>query len=64
MSRWLSIAVFVLAGVALVVLEVLSRRRSAVPRFGAVVGFALRHRAARVVVYLAWWWLGWHLFAR
>jgi hypothetical protein len=60
MTRWLSVALFVVAGVVLVVLELLPR----VPRLGAVLGSVLRYRAARVAAYLIWIWVGWHFFAR
>jgi Family of unknown function (DUF6186) len=31
---------------------------------GRVVGLVMQHVAVRVVLLLAWAWLGWHLFAR
>jgi hypothetical protein len=65
LARLLSISLFVLAGLALVVLEVLARREgSRIPTLGAAAAFVMRHPAVRVAVYAVWWWLGWHLFAR
>jgi uncharacterized protein DUF6186 len=34
------------------------------PGFGSVVGRVIERPAGRIVLVLAWMWLGWHAFAR
>ncbi len=51
-----------LAVVACLAASALSRGRLSGP--GALVERITAHRSARVVLVLAWMWLGWHLFAR
>jgi hypothetical protein len=59
------ICLYALGVLALVALAVLARRENArVPRPGALLDRVLAGRVGRVVVLAAWWWLGWHLFAR
>jgi hypothetical protein len=46
-------------------LEYLGRRKnSTIPTFGEFLGFAMRPRAGRLFILLAWLWLGWHFFSR
>jgi hypothetical protein len=50
---------------ALVVLEILARRRgSRIPKMGEWFGYLMRTRTGRLLVLLGWGWLGWHFFAR
>jgi hypothetical protein len=50
---------------ALLVLEVIGRRRtSRVPTLGEWLGYLMRARAGRALILLGWLWLGWHYFAR
>ena len=46
-------------------MELLARRpKSKIPTMGQWLGYLMRPRIGRVLVLLAWWWLGWHYFAR
>jgi hypothetical protein len=59
------ICLYGLGALALVVLFGLSRREgSTVPRPAVLLDRVLAGRVGRLVVLAAWWWLGWHLFAR
>jgi Family of unknown function (DUF6186) len=50
---------------ALVVLEILGRRKTNnIPTLGEWLGYVMRPRAGRALVLLGWLWLGWHYFAR
>ena len=63
--RVVSIALYGLAACLFLALELLSRRDGAkLPRLGQLIGFAARYRAARIGLYLLWWWVGWHFLAR
>jgi hypothetical protein len=70
LTRELAIGGYLAAGLGLVVLELLARRKgSRLPTLGQLSGYVLRFRAAglpvgRIVGYAVWCWLGWHLFAR
>jgi hypothetical protein len=70
MSRVIIISLFALAGVAFVVVELLSRREnSKIPSLGDISGFVMRYQVGRVPVGRVallgfWWWVGWHFFAR
>lgn len=70
MTRWLSIAWFVLAGFGLVVMEWVARRPdSKIPTLGDVLGAVMRYRAGgvpigRILVLAVCWWTGWHFLAR
>lgn len=65
MTRAITIAGFVVIVVAGVVLELVARRPGTpVPRPGAVLGQAMRQRSGRVVVFIMWFWFGWHFIAR
>lgn len=64
-TRSVTIAGFVLVIAAILTLEVLARRPgSRVPTIGQWLGYLMRPKLGRVLVLLAWWWLGWHYFAR
>ncbi len=70
MTRALSIAGYVLAGLILCGVEIAARREnSKIPTLSAVCGFVMQYRAGRmpvgrIAMYGFWWWLGWHFFAR
>ncbi len=64
-SREVTILGFALIGVALLVVEWLSRRRgSQIPTLSQMVGFVMRQRWGRLGVLYVWWWIGWHFLAR
>ena len=64
-TRDITIVGFVAVVGALVVLEVLARRKdSPIPKLGEWLGFVMRPRAGRALILLGWLWLGWHYFAR
>lgn len=56
--------VVLLAGVA--TLELLAKLRpgAGVPSAGDCLAYLMRTRVGRVLILSAWWWTGWHLFAR
>lgn len=59
--RGITIAGFVLCGVAMAALVVQSRRNPLrIAPFGALLDVVLADRAARFTILLFWWWLGWH----
>jgi hypothetical protein len=70
MSRIIVISLFALAGVAIAVLGLLSRRESArVPSLGDLSAFVMDYRVGkvpvgRIAVLGFWWWAGFHFFAR
>jgi hypothetical protein len=50
---------------ALVVLEILARRKvGRIPTIGAWLGFVMRRPLGRALILAGWLWLGWHYFAR
>jgi Family of unknown function (DUF6186) len=50
---------------AMVLLEVIARRRTnKIPSTGEWLGYVMRPRAGRALIFLGWLWLGWHYFAR
>jgi hypothetical protein len=64
-TRTITIIGFVVAVVAMVVLEILARRPgSRIPTVGEWLGYLMRPKLGRVLVLVGWWWLGWHYFAR
>jgi Family of unknown function (DUF6186) len=64
-TRTLTIAVFAFLIAAMFVLEFLARRPgSRIPTVGQWLGYLMRARIGRVLIFLGWWWLGWHYFAR
>ncbi len=65
LTRVITISGFAGTVVALTLLEILARReRSGIPTIGQCFGYLMRPRIGRILVLLAWWWLGWHLLAR
>ncbi|GAA1994047.1 DUF6186 family protein [Catenulispora subtropica] len=64
-SREITIAGYVLVGLAVVVVELVARRPgSRVPTLSQLVGFVMRQRWGRLGVLLLWWWLGFHFLSR
>ncbi len=56
---------YVLVGLALLALTVLARRRpSTVASPTELADAATRRRLGRLLVLLAWWWVGFHVLAR
>jgi hypothetical protein len=70
MSRLIIIGLFLLAGLAIAVVEVLARReQSRIPTLADLSGFVMEYRVGKVPVGRIallgfWWWVGWHFFAR
>jgi hypothetical protein len=70
MIRTVVITLFVLAGLAFLVVGALSRREnSTIPSMGDIAGFVMAYEVGRVPVGRVavlgfWWWAGWHFFAR
>lgn len=63
--RELFLAGYAVIGLALVLLVLLARRRpSAVASVSEMADAATRRRLGRVLVLIAWWWVGWHFLAR
>ena len=64
MMRELTIAGYVLCGLAALALVVLSwRHPRRIAPLGRLLDRVFASRAARVVVLVFWFWLGWHFFA-
>jgi Family of unknown function (DUF6186) len=64
-TRVITIIGFAFVITALFTLEILARRKtSRIPTMGEWLGYLMRGRAGRILVLLAWLWLGWHYFAR
>jgi hypothetical protein len=64
-SRGITISGYVLIGLAVVVVELIARRRtSGIPTLSQLVGFVMRERWGRLAMLLAWWWLGFHFLSR
>jgi hypothetical protein len=64
-ARAITIIGFCAIIAALVVLEMLGRRRTnKIPTLSEWLGYVMRPRAGRALVLLGWLWLGWHYFAR
>lgn len=64
-TRAITIAGFALVIAAMVVLEIVARRRTTrIPTAGEWLGYLMRPRVGRVLILLGWWWIGWHYFAR
>ena len=56
---------YVLVGLALIALMLLSHRRpSPVATVTELAEAATRRRVGRVIVLLVWWWIGFHVLAR
>ncbi len=62
-SREITIAGFLVLGAVMVTL-VAASWTGRLPRFGEVVDLLGARRSGRVLVVLAWWWLGWHFLVR
>jgi hypothetical protein len=64
-TRAITVVGFVACIVALVVLEVLGRRRTnQIPTLSEWLGYVMRTGTGRALILLGWLWLGWHYFAR
>ena len=64
-TRVITIIGFACVIAALILLEIIGRRRaSRVPTLGEWLGYLMRARAGRALILLGWLWLGWHYFAR
>ena len=56
---------YVVIGLALTALVLLSHRRpSPVATVTELAEASTRHRVGRVIVLLVWWWIGFHVLAR
>jgi hypothetical protein len=70
MIRFVVIGLFLLAGLAFLLVAWLSRREnSSIPTLGDISGFVMGYQVGRVPVGRVavlgfWWWAGWHFFAR
>ena len=65
MTRAVTIGGFVAVILAGVVLEVVAKRpASRVASVGDVLGQVMRQRTGRVLVFVLWFWFGWHFIAR
>lgn len=64
-TRTVFLAGYLVIGLALAALVLLSRRTpSAVAGPTELARAATRRRAGRVIVFLVWWWIGFHVLAR
>lgn len=64
-TRAITISGFAAVIAALVVLEILGRRKTnSIPSLSEWLGYVMRPRSGRALVLLGWLWLGWHYFAR
>ncbi len=65
MTRVITIAGFVVVVVAGVAIQFIARRRgSKISSVGDVLSQVMRQRTGRVIVFLMWFWFGWHFLAR
>jgi Family of unknown function (DUF6186) len=65
MTHQITIAGFAAIAIAFMALELAGRRPgSRIPTAGEVFGYLMQTRVTRVLILVAWGWLGWHLFAR
>jgi hypothetical protein len=65
MTRAITIGGFVAIILAAVGLQVLARRpASRVAPVGGVIGQVMGQRTGRVLVFVLWFWFGWHFIAR
>jgi hypothetical protein len=63
--RTITIAGYVVIGLAAVVIELVARRpASRIPTFSEVVGRVMHDKWGRVGMLLVWWWLGFHFLSR
>jgi len=64
-TRVITIGGFVAVLLAAVGLQVLARRpESRVAPVGDVLGHVMRQRTGQVLVFVLWFWFGWHFIAR
>ena len=64
-SRLITIAGFVVIGLALAAVHFHGKRASSrVPSFADLCGLVMRERWGRLGVLFVWFWLGWHFLAR
>lgn len=65
MIRAIVIAGYVGIVVAMVVLEIIARKKTeSIAPLGEMLNHATRSRTVRIGIIAAWWWFGWHfLFA-
>ena len=64
-DRAITVIGFIAIIAALVVLEILARRKiGRIPTLGEWLGFVMRRPVGRALVLAGWLWLGWHYFAR
>jgi hypothetical protein len=63
-SRAITLAVFALLAVAVAGWSVVSARRPSLVTLPALMSRITSSRVVRLLVVIAWAWLGWHLFAR
>ena len=64
MTRDVTLAGYAVIVAAMVVAQVVGRRRSGAATVGVVLRLLLRHPALRLLVTAAWLWVGWHVFVR
>ncbi len=64
MTRAVTLLGYGIAVVCALGLEAVARRSGRLATFGAVLSRVTRHWPLRLLVQLAWLWLGWHLFVR
>ena len=63
MMRDITIAGYVVCGLAAIALAVLARLRpTTVAPLGRVLDRVFASRAARLVLLVFWFWIGWHFF--
>jgi Family of unknown function (DUF6186) len=64
-SRVVTLAIWGVLGAGFIVCWAVSvLRPAAIPTPRAAVGAVASSRPGRVLLFLGWMWLGWHLFAR
>ena len=64
MSRAVTLAGYLALAVAALAVEAAGRRSGRVATFGQALAAALGRGPVRVLVQVAWLWLGWHVFVR
>jgi hypothetical protein len=63
--RTITIAGYVVIGIAAVMVEVVARRPSSgIPRLSELITKVMHERWGRVGMLLVWWWLGFHFLSR
>lgn len=64
MTRLVTLGGYAVIAATALGLELVARRSGRFPTFGQALAVILRRLPLRVMVALAWLWLGWHLFVR